>query len=142
MPETIEELASSLEQLTQPGYRDRLIARGLARGLIWRNGILPSDAPNFAPELSTDLLDHGFHVLSQALKLRELDRTHAMVPRGLYVSAEAIESASRHTNSDDAERGFHLTMAAAAFHIGGYTARAFSLFEADLDTLNLSSYER
>jgi hypothetical protein len=32
-------------------------------------------------------------------------------------------------------------MAAAAFHIGGYAARAYSLFEGDLRTLNLSSYE-
>ncbi|MCZ6653818.1 MAG: DEAD/DEAH box helicase [Planctomycetota bacterium] len=33
-------------------------------------------------------------------------------------------------------------MAAAAFHIGGYAARAFSLFAGDLATLNLASYER
>ncbi|MBX3394285.1 MAG: DEAD/DEAH box helicase [Phycisphaerae bacterium] len=33
-------------------------------------------------------------------------------------------------------------MAAAAFHIGGYTARAFSLFAGDLAQLNLASYER
>lgn len=142
MPETPEDLASSLSELTQPGYREKLIARGLARGLIWRNGILPSDAPEFSPELSTDLLDHGFLVLSQALRLRDLERTNEMVARGLYVAAEAIESASRHASRNDSERGFHLTMAAAAFHIGGYTARAFSLFEGSLDTMNLSSCEQ
>ncbi|WP_236621180.1 DEAD/DEAH box helicase [Rhodopirellula sallentina] len=33
-------------------------------------------------------------------------------------------------------------MAAGAFHIGGYAARAYSLFSGELETLNLASYER
>lgn len=142
MPETPDDIARRISEVTQPGYRERLIARGLARGLIWRNGVLPPDAPQFSPELSTDLLDHGFQTFALSLRLRDAKGDLATVRRGLYAAAEAIESAVRHGPTSDAERGFHLTMAAAAFHIGGYSARAFSLFAESLANLNLASYER
>ncbi len=142
MPRTPDIVIERLLELTQPGYREKLIASGLARGLIWQDGVLPADAPHFRHELSTDLLDHGFTVLSLSLELRHLGGDPKVVKDGLYTAAEALESAVRRGEGSDIERGFHLTMAAAAFHIGGYSARAFSLFEADLGDLNLASYER
>lgn len=142
MPENAPDIAARLEALTRPGYRDNLLAKGLARGLIWRDGRLPADAPNFGPDLSTDLLDHGFLILSNALRLRELQRDDALVGRTLQVAAEAIESAARHDVSSTVDRGFHLVMAAAAFHIGGFAARAYSLFQGEIATFNLASYEQ
>ena len=142
MPRTTEEVIERLQELTKPGYRDKLIARGLARGLIWQDGALPLGAPGFSHELSTDLLDHGFGVLALSLELRQLGGESKVVKEGLYTAAEALESAVRRGEGADIERGFHLTLAAAAFHIGGYAARAFSLFETDLASLNLASYER
>jgi hypothetical protein len=142
MPENAAELAERIRSLTQPGFRDKLIARGLARGLIWRDGALPADAPQFSPDLSTNLLDHGFLLLSASLRFRELGGDRETIDRGLYASAESLESAARHESASDAHRGFHLVMAAAAFHIGGFAARAFSLFEGDLSRLNLASYEQ
>jgi hypothetical protein len=142
MPRTTNEVIERLQQLTTPGYRDKLIARGLARGLIWEDGELPPGAPGFSSELSTDLLDHGFTVLALSLGLRQVGGDPEVVKQGLYAAAEALESAVRRGEGADIERGFHLTMAAAAFHIGGYAARAFSLFETDLSSLNLASYER
>lgn len=136
------EITERIRALIQPGTRERLIARGLARGLIWRDGKLPPESPAFSRELSTDLLDHGFNVLSLSLQLRELGGDSEVIKQGLYSSAEAIESAVRRGERADLERGFHLTVAATAFHIGGYAARAFSLFEGDLSGLNLASFER
>ena len=141
MPENAADIAARLEALTQPGYRENLLAKGLARGLIWRDGRLPTDAPNFGPDLSTDLLDHGFLILSSALRLREMQGDQPLVSRTLQFAAEAIESAARHDITTTVDRGFHLVMAAAAFHIGGFAARAYSLFQGELATFNLASYE-
>lgn len=135
------DITSELESLIEPGHRERLLARGLARGLIWQDGRLPPDAPPFSSELTTDLLDHGFHILALALRLRQLTPTNALVKRALHISGEAIESAVRRGRPANRERGFNFVMAAAAFHIGGYAARAYSLLEGDLGRLNLSSPE-
>lgn len=142
MPENAPELADRIRTLTQPGFRDRLIAKGLARGLIWRDGALPPDAPQFGADLTTNLLDHGFLLLSLSLHLRDLGEQPDAVNGGLYAAAESLESAARHESAAEAHRGFCLVMAAAAFHIGGFAARAFSLFAGDLSRLNLASYER
>ncbi|MFO0826148.1 MAG: DEAD/DEAH box helicase [Gemmataceae bacterium] len=79
--------------------------------------------------------------MAAALDLRAAEGDAETVNRALHAAAESLESAARHDSPQVVERGFHLTMAAAAFHIGGYAARAYSLFEGDLQTLNLSSYE-
>jgi hypothetical protein len=141
MAETNDDLVARITRLTTPGHRGNLVARGLARGLVWRGGELPPGAPSFSYDLSTDLLDHGFQLLSAALSLRAAEGNMAIVNRGLLAAAESLESAARYDSHAVVERGFHLTMAAAAFHIGGYAARAYSLFEGSLVGLNLSSYE-
>jgi len=43
---------------------------------------------------------------------------------------------------NDPERGFHRLLAASAFHLGRFSARAFSLLVASLDDSNLSTMER
>lgn len=135
-------LLARIDQLTAVGYRGNLAARGLARGLLWRDGVLPPEAPQFSSDLSIDLLDHGFQLLSAALTLRAAQGDVDAIRRALYGAAESLESAARHESVAVTDRGFHLTMAAAAFHIGGYAARAFSLFEGSLASLNLSSPEQ
>ena len=45
------------------GFRGRLIARGQARAIIWRDGALPPDAPAFAPQLSYDLHSYAYALL-------------------------------------------------------------------------------
>jgi hypothetical protein len=142
MAESIESIVARIERLTTAGHRSNLVARGLARGLVWRDGVLPLGSPDFSPDLSTDLLDHGFQLLSSSLSLRAANGDRDMVNRGLHAAAESLESSARNESRNDVHRGFHLTMAAAAFHIGGYAARAYSLFEGDLAGLNLSSYEK
>lgn len=141
MAESKSDIVARINRLTTAGHRGNLVARGLARGLVWRDGALPPEAPTFSPDLTTDLLDHGFQLLSSALSLHAAEGDMEVVRRGLYPAAESLESAARHDDRTVVERGFHLTMAAAAFHIGGYAARAYSLFEGSLAGLNLSSYE-
>ena len=142
MPDTADQLADRLRSLVAPGARKQLVARGLARGMIWRDGELPSDAPFFRESLTTDLLDHGYAALALALQLRDTSKHRDVVESACRVAAEAIESAVRRGIPDDPERGFHLTVAAAAFHIAGYAARSYSLMAGALSALNLSSSER
>ncbi len=141
MSETSDELRLELEALTRPAVRGRLVARGLARGMIWREGQLPPEAPPFAPALTEDLLDHGYLILAKALRLRDLGQHSETVERALLVAAEAIESAVRRGTHNES-RGFHLVAAAAAFHIGHYAARAACLLGGELSELNLSTCER
>lgn len=142
MAEPTSRIVERINRLTTAGHRGNLVARGLARGMVWRDGTLPPGAPTFSEDLTTDLLDHGFQLLSSSLSLRAAECDMTVVRRGLYAAAESLESAARFDGRTVAERGFYLTMAAAAFHIGGYAARAYSLFEGSLSEFNLSSCEK
>ena len=110
--------------------------------MIWADGILPAEAPQFSRDLSSDLLDHGYGVLSRALRLRELDPRAEVLEDAFRVAAEAIESTVRHGDPADPSRGFHLLVSAISSHLGGYAARAYSLIGQDIESLNLSSDER
>jgi hypothetical protein len=142
MAEPSSRIVERINRLTTAGHRGNLVARGLARGMVWRDGALPPGAPTFSEDLTTDLLDHGFQLLSSSLSLRAAEGDMTVVRRRLYGAAESLESAARFDGRTVAERGFYLTMAAAAFHIGGYAARAYSLFEGSLSEFNLSSCEK
>lgn len=142
MPESAEELVARIRTLTQPGVRGRLAARGLARGMIWRNGNLPAGSPAFGAELTGELLDQGYNLLSLALRARDLGVDVIDSSRGLLIAAEVIESAVRKGPHNDPERGFHLVVSAAAYHLGQYAARSFCLLADDTRVLNLSTSER
>ena len=53
MPTTPEAIAADIAEAATAGFRGRLIARGQARAIIWRDGILPPDAPPFSPNSVT-----------------------------------------------------------------------------------------
>jgi superfamily II DNA/RNA helicase len=142
MTESVEQLEGRLAELISPRARYDLLARGLARGLIWEDGKLPPESPEFSPDLSSDLLDHGYGVLSRALRLREMRPESSVLADAFRVASEAIESQARKGDSSDPDRGFQLLVAAMASHLGGFAARAFSLMDGDAEGLNLSSDER
>ena len=136
-----------LNELVAPAARGRLLARGLARGLLWRDGVLPLGAPKFAPTLTHDLLDFGYGVLALALELRDSNRNQG--PAGAFptsdafrVAAEAIESAVRREQQLDGDRGRHLVVSATAFHLAGYAARSYSMLPIPALEANLSTQER
>lgn len=141
MAETAVELSSRLQGAAAPEARGRLLDRGLARGLIWRDGNLPEGAPQFSESLSEDLLDYAHAVMALALRLRTAGAPNPRVlERAFLVAGEAIEAAV-HRGEERHDRGFHRVTAAVAFHLGRYAARAFSMVPAGAETLNLAPTE-
>ena len=141
MTETVVELSSRLQVFIEPGARSRLLDKGLARGLIWRDGHLPEGAPVFSESLSEDLLDYAHAVMSLALRLRASHEGDAkLLERAFRVAGEAIEAAV-HRGEEGIDRDFHRVTAAVAFHLGRYAARAFSMLPAAADAQNLSPTE-
>ena len=142
MARSIEEVATRIDEATRPGFRGRLAARGLARNLIWSEGVLPPGSPRFDPRLSADLIAYGLALFDLGLQIRVQDRTNPSVMRAFERAGEAIESIVRDGDPAWNERGFYTVIAAAAYHLGHFSARAFSLFPSQAETLNVSPSER
>jgi hypothetical protein len=60
MATTVEELQDSITRAVAAGFRGRLLDRGEARSMIWRDGQLPVGAPPFAASLSYDLNSYAY----------------------------------------------------------------------------------
>lgn len=141
MPETVDEIEAAIGEATTPGFREQLLARGEARSMIWRDGVLPEDAPAFDELLSYDLLSYGYSLLGLGLRLVEADGSRSLAQRAFEGAATAIESViDRGANSR--ERGFHRVVAAAAYHLGSFSARAYSLLQTALDSGEVTTSER
>ncbi len=124
MPGDAEAISRLVADLVRPDARGRLLAQGLARGMVWREGVVPAGAPDFSERLTSDLLHFGYGLLSLALELREANsRTDGVGPHetqdAFRVAAEAIESAVRRGDPAEGDRGRHLVISAAAFHLAG-----------------------
>ena len=136
--ETIEELQTFLTDMVQPDLWGRLIARGSAWSLMRQDGVLPDGAPAFGATIEIDLAEHAFSVLRGALALRERGGALDLATRAFERAANAFESLVRNGDMEAAERGFYRTIAAAAYHLAGYSAIAYSLFsdrDAELNTM-------
>jgi hypothetical protein len=147
MAQNPEAINRVLTALIQPQARGRLLARGLARGMIWRDGIVPEGAQEFSASLTPDLLDFGYGVLALALELRDANRDRGVNQRfntdePFRVAAEAIEAAVRRGDPLNGDQGRHLVVSAAAFHLAGFAARSFSMLPIPALTKNLASHER
>ena len=71
MATTPEAIAADIAEAATAGFRGRLIARGQARAIIWRDGALPPDAPAFRPSSATICIPTPM-LLGLGLRLREL----------------------------------------------------------------------
>lgn len=134
MPTTPEAIEADIAEAATAGFRGRLIARGQARAIIWRDGVLPPDAPAFAPQLSYDLHSYGYALFGLGLRLRELGGEPAQARTAFEQAATALEAVIAKGNREEADRDFHFIMAAASYHLAHFSARAFSLLalvEAD-----------
>lgn len=141
MAATLEELRANIEAATAAGYREQLLAKGQARGMIWRDGMLPEESPNFSENLSDQLLSFGYSLLLHGLRYLDLNGDERTARLAFEVAAEAIEAVVAR-GEPNAERDFHRLVAAASYHLGRYSARAYSLLHSGLENSNLSVVER
>ena len=141
MASTLDELRSNIHEAVEAGYRQQLLARGQARGMIWRAGELPIDAPDFSPLLSEDLLSFGYSLLLHGLRYLDLGGDFETARQAFEVAAESIEAVVARGQLDET-RDFHRLVAGSAYHLGRFSARAYSLLRADFEQANLSVVER
>jgi superfamily II DNA/RNA helicase len=142
MPTTPEAIAADIAEAATAGFRGRLIARGQARAIIWRDGALPADAPAFAPQLSYDLNSYAYALLGLGLRLRELGGDAAQARIAFEQAAAALEAVLAKGNREEVGRDFHFVMAAAAYHLAHLSARAYSLLAIVEAEENFSPVER
>src|ERR1700722_3537298 len=77
---TVESIHADIDQAVTPGFRARLIARGQARAMIWRDRVLPPGTPGFSPQLSYDLHSYGYSLLELGLWKRSCPKARAAKP--------------------------------------------------------------
>lgn len=142
MPTTIEAIEADIDAATVPGYRNRLIARGQARAMIWRDGNLPPDAPAFSPQLSYDLHAHGYALLGLGLRLLAMGGDKIRARTAFEQAATALEAVIARGERDPADRDFHFVMAAASYHLARLSARAYSLLSIVRAEENFSPIEK
>lgn len=142
MASTIEELESDISQAISPGFRGRLLDRGQARSMIWKDGVLPPSAPKFSPNLSYDLLSYGYSLLSMGMRLREMGGAPDIYQAAFSKAASSIEYVIFNANSDDVAHAFHSILAASAYHLAQFSAKAYSLLRNALNEDNISLIER
>src|SRR5262245_56086382 len=111
MPRTVQEITARIDQATRPGFRGRLLARGLARSLIWSQGKIPEGGQQFSPLLTSDLLSYGVALLRLGLELRSQDRNSMAAINAFERAGEAIESVVRDGDPEFNERGFYTVLA-------------------------------
>jgi superfamily II DNA/RNA helicase len=142
MATTPEAIVADIAEAATAGFRGRLIARGQARAIIWRDGVLPPDAPAFAPQLSYDLHSYGYALLGLGLRLRELGGDAAQARTAFEQAATSLEAVIAKGNREEVDRDFHFVMAAASYHLAHLSARAYSLLAAVEANGNLAPTER
>lgn len=142
MLETSEEIIEAIRAATATGFRGRLLARGQARAMIWRDGELPDDAPEFTPQLSEDLQGYAYSLISLGLGLRNLDGDAFYSRLAFEYAATALESVIGKGARDSTDCDFHFVMAAASYHLANLSARAYSLLAMVGDDDNFSPIER
>ena len=139
--ETTDELRTYLDDATQANVWGGLLSRGTAWSLMRSEGVLPDDAPPLGATIATDLAEHGFAVLRAAMALRSREGASALTDMAFEQAARAFEALIRNTDPNDPKRGFRRTIAAAAYHLAGYSAVAYSLFSEAPDDLNFAPGE-
>ncbi len=142
MASSLEEIEADIRAAVSPGFRNSLLARGEARAVIWREGVLAEGSPEFSQLLTYDLLSYGYSLLGLGLRLRELSGDDALARLAFENAAGAIEAVIAKGDPQDHDRGFHRVITACAYHLGRFSARAFSLLNVHFAEANISPIER
>jgi len=139
--ETTEELQAFLTQATREGVQRRLLYRGAAWSLMRTDGVLPESAPPLGATIETDLAEHGFALLRAAMTLRTRGDSTELTSKAFERAGNAYEALIKNADPEAADRGFRRTIAAAAYHLAGFSAVAYSLFNEAAGDLNLTPGE-
>lgn len=139
--ETIDELTAFLTTATADGILGRLLYRGAAWSLMREDGVLPQNAPPLGSTIETDLAEHGFALLRAAMALRAKAGASDLTSKAFERAANAFEALVRNGNPEAPDRGFRLTIAASAYHLAGFSAVAYSLFNETSEDINTSPGE-
>ena len=142
MPTTSETIVAAITDAAATGFRGRLIARGQARAMIWRDGVLPPGAPAFSPQLSFDLHSYAYGLLGLGLRLVEMGGDPVQARIAFEHAATALEAVMARGNRLEADRHFHFVMVAAGYHLAHLSARAFSLLSVIAADENFSPIEQ
>lgn len=142
MPTTPEAIIADITYAATAGFRGNLIARGQARAIIWRDGVLPPDSPNFDDRLSYDLYSYGYALLGLGLRLRKLGGDAAKARIAFEQAATALEAVVAKGDPEQGDRNFHFVMAAASYHLAHLSARAYSLLTIVTKDKNFSPIEQ
>jgi DEAD/DEAH box helicase len=141
MAESPEQVLAKIRAAVEPGHRGRLTARGMVRAMVWRQGVTPPEHRRLGPSLTQELLSYGYALLRLGLKARELQLTDETVFRAFELAATSMEGVVKNGDPADEARGFYRVTAAAAYHLGRFSARAYSLLHQSLSDANVSSIE-
>ncbi|MES2290306.1 MAG: DEAD/DEAH box helicase [Pseudomonadota bacterium] len=133
-------LSAHIAEALTPEFRASLLARGQARSMIWRNGVLPEGSPEFSDNLSYDLISYGFALITQGLQLLDLGERSEAARAAFEHAAAAVESAIMNAEPSP-ENDFHRLVAGAAYHLAGFSARAYSVLHRNIEAANLSAVE-
>lgn len=142
MPTSPEAITAAIADAAATGFRGRLIARGQARAMIWRDGVLPAEAPAFSPQLSFDLHSYGYGLLGLGLRLLEIGGDPSQARVAFEQAATALEAVMAKGDRREADRNFHFVMAAASYHLAHLSARAYSLLAIVAAEENFSPIEQ
>lgn len=142
MPTNLNSIEQAITEAAATGFRGRLIARGQARAMIWRDGNLPADAPDFSPQLSFDLHSYGYALLGLGLRLLEMGGDPSQARLAFEQAATSLEAVISKGTRQEADRDFHFVMAAASYHLAHLSARAYSLLAIVANDENFSPVER
>ncbi|MHB1345307.1 MAG: DEAD/DEAH box helicase, partial [Thermoleophilia bacterium] len=139
--ETTDELTAFLATATVDGILGRLLNRGAAWSLTREEGVLPLNAPPLGATIETDLAEHGFALLRGAMALRAQTGASELISKAFERAANAFEALIRNGDPEAPDRGFRRIIAAAAYHLAGFSAVAYSLFNETAGELNISPGE-
>lgn len=118
--------SEEIRRRLSPEFAAHLLERGLARNVIWRNGETDG-GPAFSRSLSDDLLDYGIGMLSHAMNLRNSRENDSLALLAFERAAQSIETVVRDGDPNDESHDFYTVIAAAAYHLARFNARAFIL---------------
>ena len=141
MEEKHSQLTTLLREAVAPGFRNRLLDRGVARGLIWDGGNLPGGAPSFSNSLTDDLLDYAYSLMNMALRRRLEEPGDVSATRALLAAGQSIQAAVHRGDQARLDQGFHRVNAAVAFHLAGYPTMAYSIVPTNVGENNLAPTE-